>query len=379
MDYYKILGLEKWASETEIKKAYRKLAHMYHPDKNKWNKELEKKFKEISEAYETLSDPQKKSNYDQYGSASWNPFWWWGSGGWGFWGWGWNMHFDMDDIFSSFFWWSSWYWWGSQRKNRSGPRRGNDLETSISISFEQSIKWIHREIRITKSEYCSSCSWKWSKNPSDVSSCQSCHWSGQVTSVQRTPLWNIQMQQTCPSCWGQWETIKNPCHSCSWNWVERKTSEIKIKIPAWIYDWAQLRLKWKWDAWVKWWEYGDLFVHISIWKSRDFERRNSDIYSALSIHVLQAILWDKVKVKTIYWEVEVNIPAWTQNWKVLRLKDYWMPILNKDWEKWDMYLTISIEIPEKISDKEKELYLEIAKKSWLKNIKPEDSRIFWIF
>ncbi len=378
MDYYKTLGVEKWVSESELKKAYRKLAQKYHPDKNKGDRESEKKFKEISEAYEILSDPQKKSNYDQYGSAWWSPFWAWGWA-WGFWGWWQSVNFDMDDIFSSFFWWSSWFWWGASRQGRSWPRRGNDLETSISITFEQSIKWINKEIRITKQEHCTNCSWKWSKNPNDINTCASCHWSGQVTSVQRTPLWNIQMQQTCPSCSWQWESIKNPCGSCSWHWVERKTSEIKVKIPEWIYDGAQLRLKWKWDAWAKWWEYWDLFVHISIWKSRDFERRNSDIYSDLSIAVVQAVLWDKIKVKTIYWDVELNVPAWTQNWKILRLKTYWMPILNKPWEKWDMYITINIKIPEKISDSEKELYMEIAKKSWLKDIKPEDSKLFWIF
>ena len=381
MDYYKILGVEKWATETEIKKAYRHLAHKYHPDKNKWDKELEKKFKEISEAYETLSDPQKKSNYDRFWTASWSPFWGaWSSWGFsGFWGQSWEMHFDMDDIFSSFFWWSWWYWWGWKKRSNSGPRQGNDLETTININFDQIIKGVNKEIRITKYELCDTCVWKWSKNPNDVKSCGTCNWSWQVLSVQRTPLWNIQIQQVCPECKWEWEIIKNQCSDCTWTWRVRKTSEIKVNIPIWIFDWASMRLKWKWDAWIKWWEFWDLFVRVGVWKSRDFHRDWNDIHWETNVHVIQAILGDKIKVKTIYWEVELKIPAWTQCNKVLRLKGYWTPLLNKQEEKWDMYIKINVQVPEKVSDKEKKQYMEIADEAWLKSIEPEDKKLFGIF
>jgi molecular chaperone DnaJ len=379
MSYYDILWVSKDASEAEIKKAYRKLSRENHPDLNKWDKAKEEKFKEISEAYETLSDSQKKSNYDQFWSSDWNPFWWWGGWywwwgfGWGFWWWGWV---DVEDIFSSFFWWwqsrSSWRkkWW---------PQKWSDLEVNISITFEQAIKWIEKELNVSKYELCDLCNWRWAKNPSDVQTCWTCWWAWQVVWQQRTPFWNIQMQQTCPSCNWEGQTIKNKCDKCYWEWRVQKNVSIKVKVPAWIYNWATLKLAWKWEAWIKWWEYWNLFVNVSVWDSRDFERDWDDIYADKKVHVLQAILWDTVKVKTIYWDLDLKIPAWTQDWKIFRIKEYWMPKLNRDWEKWNMYLKIKLQVPEKLSDKEKELYEGIAKESslWIKW--EEKSKLFGIF
>ena len=127
----------------------------------------------------------------------------------------------------------------------------------------------------------------------------------------------------------------------------KKNVSIKVKVPAWIYNWATLRLTWKWEAWVKWWEYWNLFVNVSVWDSRDFERDWDDIYADKKVHVLQAILWDTVKVKTIYCDLDLKIPAWTQDWKIFSIKEYWMPKLNRDWEKWNMYLKIKLQVPEK--------------------------------
>ena len=374
MDYYKILGVEKWSSDSDIKKAYRRLAQKYHPDKNPWDKKAEAKFKEVSEAYEVLWDPQKKSNYDQFWSAQWSPFWgwWWYWSYWWFQWWG----IDMDDIFSSFFWW---WFSGGQQQRRWWPQRWNDLETAVHVTFEQSIKWANKEIRIEKHDKCSTCSWAWSKNPWDTQTCTSCHWSWHVSKVQRTPLWNIQMQQTCWECKWEWIKIKNPCWDCWWSWRVRQVTELKIKIPEWITDGTTLRMRWKGDAWAKGWEAWDLFVNVSVWRSHEFDRDWNDIHKTIDVHLVQAVLWDKVKINTIYGEVEIKVPAWTQNWKILRLKEYWMPKLNKPWEKWNMFININVKIPDKLSSKEKELYMNIAKEAWHKDIQPEDKKLFWLF
>lgn len=371
MSHYETLWVQKNASESEIKKAYRKLAAKYHPDRNAWNKEAEEKFKEVSNAYEVLSDPQKKWNYDNYWSAEGSPFWWgWG----GFWGGGyWSWWVDMEDIFSQFFW--GWGWW---RQRQSWPKRGWDLETTITLTFEQSIKWMLKELNISKNSTCGSCNWVWAKNPNDIQTCWHCHWTGQIAKVQRTPLWNIQMQQTCPQCQWEWKIVKNKCWECYWEWRTEKQVSLKVKIPAWIYDWATIKLSWKWEAWAKWWPSWDLYVNIAIWKSRDFERDWDDLHTEINIHSIQAILWDIIKVKTIYWDVDLKIPAWTQFWKLFRIKEYGMPKLNSE-AKWNLYVKIAINIPEKISEKEKKLYEEISKISDL-NIEPQDKKKwFWFF
>lgn len=376
MDYYKVLGLEKWANEVDIKKAYRKLAQKYHPDKNPWDKESEKMFKEISEAYEVLSDPQKRSNYDQFWTAGWAnwPFWWWGFSWFGWW-----VQFDMDDIFSSFFWWAWDFGWWKSRKSKGSSRKWSDLETEVSISFEQSINWIAKEIHINKYEPCKKCSWSWSKNSGWFTNCTKCWWFWHVTSVQRTPLGNIQMQQTCPDCRGEWQIIKDVCTECSWEWRVRVKSEIKVNIPKGIHDWANLRMREKWDAWIRWWPSGDLFINVIVWSSREFVREWNDIHTELKIHVIQAILWDTVQVKTIYGDVEIKVHAGTQYWKNLRLKGYGMPVLNKEWEKGDMYIKIIVDIPTKLNDKERSKYHDLAIEAWLNDIQPEDKKLFGIF
>lgn len=377
MNYYETLWVSKDASESDIKKAYRKLAAKYHPDRNPWDKEAEEQFKKISEAYEVLSDPQKKSNYDQFWSAEWWPFGWW----WFWWWWAWFSWVDVEDIFSQFFWWwFSWWAWfsGWWQRRRSWPRKWSDLETNVNITFEQSIKWMNKELNISKFENCSSCKWVWAKDPNDIQTCGHCHWTWTVTKVQRTPLWNIQMQQTCPNCMWEWQVVKNKCPGCHWEWRVQKNVSIKVKIPAGIYDWATIRLAWKWEAWIKWWEAWDLYVNIRVWKSRDFERDWDDLHSEVSIHAIQAVLWDVVKVKTIYWDIDLKIPSWTQYWKVFRVKEYWMPKLNSE-AKWDLYVKVKIEIPEKISDTEKEMYEKIAKESWLSVDPQEKKKGFWFF
>jgi len=378
MNYYEILWVWKDASWADIKRAYRKLAAKYHPDRNQWDKKAEEKFKEISWAYEILSDPQKKSNYDQFWSAEGSPFWWWWGWWWhwGFWGWGGGV--DMDDIFSQFFWWwGGGFWWGQSRQKR-WPRKWWDLETTIHVTFDQSIKWMTKDLNISKYDSCNTCNWVWAKNAHDVATCGYCHWTGQVSKVQRTPLWNIQMQQTCPHCQWEWQTVKNKCSDCHWEWRAQKNVNIKVKIPAGIYDWATIKLRWKGEAWIKWWGFWDLYVNLSVWKSRDFERDWDDLHSETTIHALQAILWDVVKVKTIYWDLDLKIPAWTQFWKLFRVKEYWMPKLNSE-AKWNLYIKILIHIPEKISDKEKEIYEKVSDISDLKIKSQEKKKWFWFF
>ncbi|MCD5383073.1 molecular chaperone DnaJ [Candidatus Gracilibacteria bacterium] len=382
MNYYDILGVSKDASEAEIKKAYRKLSRENHPDLNKGDKEKEEKFKKISEAYETLSDSQKKANYDQFGSSDGNPF---GGGGFGGGaggaggfggGFGGAGGVDVEDIFSSFF-------GGGQSRyssrRRGGPQKGSDLEVNISITFEQAIKGITKELNISKYEKCYSCAGRGAKNPSDIQTCSTCGGVGQVVGQQRTPFGNIQMQQTCPACYGEGQVVKNKCDKCYGEGRIKENVSLKVKIPAGIYNGATLKLAGKGEAGVKGGGYGNLFVNVAVGESRDFERDGDDIYADKKIHVLQAILGDTVKIKTIWGDLDLKIPAGAQDGKIFRIKEYGMPKLNRNGEKGNMYLKIKLQVPEKLTDKERKMYEDLAKESSL-NVKSEEkNKLFGIF
>jgi molecular chaperone DnaJ len=371
MDPYKILGVEKGASEADIKKAYRRLAMKYHPDKA-GTKEDEKKFKEATQAYEILSDKQKRAQYDQFGATG-GPASGQGFGGYDFSGFQ-NINFDFGgggfgDIFDSFF------GGGARRaKKRQGPLRGNDIEIIVHLTFEESVFGTTKEVEISRYETCEHCKGMGNEPGSKIIECETCHGTGQHVRIQRTPLGQIQTASTCEACNGEGKIPEKKCRECHGEMRVLKNQTIKIKIPAGISDKAAIRLSGKGEAGLKGGVSGDLFAHVSVKPGKEFERDKNDIKTEQSIHLLQAVLGDEIDVKTIHENVKLKIPAGTKSGQAFKLKGYGVPIVGTN-GRGDHYVTVNIDIPTKLSRKERELYEELAKEAGL-NIKPQNKGIF---
>ena len=370
MDLYKILNIEKGASEAEIKKAYRKLALKYHPDKGAGGDE--KKFKEITEAYEVLGDKQKRAQYDQFGSVGSGP----GGAGFGGFDFGGFENFGFDfggsgnsfgDIFDSFF-------GGQQKQRNKGPTRGNDIEMVVHLTFEEAAFGTTKEAEVSRLETCESCKGNGVEPGSKLITCETCKGTGQHVRVQRTPLGQIQTASVCANCQGSGQIPEKKCSNCGGEGRISKNRSVKVKIPAGIHNKAVLRLQEKGEAGMSGGPYGDLFVHISIESSKEFERIENDIQTTQHIHLLQAVLGDEIKVKTIHGDVTLKIPASTESGKIFKIKEYGVQKVGSA-IKGDHYVKIIVDIPKKLSKKEKGLYEELTKESKL-NIKPQNRGIF---
>lgn len=356
MDLYNILWVDKNSSKEEIKKSYRKLAMEYHPDRNNWSTEAEKKFKEINMAYEILSNDEKRRNYDMYWttSSSWNPFWWAG------------VDVDLWDIFESFFW-----WWFSAWKTRKREYRGEDLEYNLNIDLKTSIIWWKETIKFNKKEQCKNCNWDWGFWKK---TCQKCNWRWQVTHATQSIFWMIQQTITCDECWWTWEIFEKVCEDCNWKKRILVKKELEIKIPAWIDDGMVIKMTWEWNDWVwtnaKW----DLFIKFSIendekWLVRDWV----DLHYNLEIDVIQAILWTTKEINIpIIGKRKIEIKPWTDVNSVIKISWDWVKYIDRD-KKWDLFIKIDIKIPKKLGKKERELYEEIA------NEKKLDVNKWWVF
>jgi len=367
VDYYKTLGVEKNASESEIKKAYRKLAQEHHPDTGKGD---EKKFKEATEAYEVLSDKQKRAQYDQFGAAGVGG----GPGGQGFGGFDFNnVNVDFGGNFGDIF--DTFFGGGAQRASRkTGPQKGSDIEMVMQISFEEAIFGVSKEIEISRYETCTSCKGNGAEPGTELQTCETCSGTGQQVRLQRTPFGQIQTASICSTCEGAGRIPEKKCKTCSGEGRILKTSIIKAKIPAGIHDQAVIRLASKGEAGHMGGAYGDLFLHISVAPSKEFERINNDTYSTVHIHVLQAIMGDEIKVKTVHGEAALKIPAGTESGTTLKLKEMGVPKVGTS-NKGDHHVKIIIDIPKKLSSKEKKLYEELITESGL-DISPQSKGIF---
>lgn len=366
MDYYKTLGVEKNASESEIKKAYRKMAQKHHPDTGKGD---EKKFKEAAEAYEVLSDKQKRSQYDQFGSAGTGSSAGPGNfGGFDFK----NVNVDFGgsfgDIFDTFF-------GGGQRGTRkTGPTKGGDIEMVLQISFEEAVFGVSKEIELSVFATCEHCKGIGAEPGTQMQSCEDCSGTGQQIKLQRTPFGQIQTASVCQSCEGAGQIPENKCKNCRGEGRILKTQRIKAKIPAGIHDQAVIRLRGKGEAGLQGGPTGDLFLHISVAPSKDFERIRDDIYTTEHIHVLQAIMGDEITVKTVHGNVKLIVPAGAESGNILKLKNYGVPKVGSS-GKGDHIIKIKIDIPKKLSSKEKKLYDELVKESKL-DINPQNKGFF---
>ena len=355
-DYYDVLGVDKSADATAIKKAYRKLAMKYHPDKNPGDKEAEEKFKEINEAYEVLSDETKRRNYDQFGHEGVNGQGFGGAGGFGGQGFG-----GFDDIFGDIF--GDMFgggFSGGSRQRRRGPERGADIKQRVNISFEEAAFGKKVQVKINRSEECDQCHGSGAKPGTSKKTCPTCHGSGQVQSVQRTPFGNIASTRTCSTCNGEGEVIDSPCSKCHGKGSIRKTKTIEVDIPAGIDNGQMIKLGGQGELGTRGGPRGDLYIEVNVQSHPIFTRDGYDVYLEMPITFAQATLGDKIQVPTLDGKVEYEVPEGTQTGTVFRLKGKGIPKLKSN-VRGDQYVKVTVEIPKKLNEKQKELVREFAK------------------
>ncbi len=353
-DYYEVLGVQKGASADEIKKAYRKEAKKYHPDLHPGDKECEAKFKEVNEAYEVLSDDDKKSRYDQFGHAGVDPNFGAGGGGYGAGGFG--GFGDFGDIFENIFGggFGSGFGGGSRR---NGPRRGGDIRKTIEISFLEAAFGCKKTIDIDKVEDCETCHGSGAKEGTSPATCGRCGGSGQVTTQTRTPFGYMRNVTTCPECNGTGKVIKEPCEACRGNGKVRKRRTIEIEIPQGIDDGQTMQISGGGDAGERGGQKGDLLVTIRIKKHEIYRRDGFDVYVTMPITFAQAALGATIKVPTISGLVEYDIPEETQTGMVFRLRGKGIPHIRGK-GRGDQFVTVEVETPKNLSAKQQELLRE---------------------
>lgn len=351
-DYYEVLGVDKSAGPDEIKRAYRKLAKKYHPDVNK-APDAEEKFKEVQEAYEVLSDDDKKAAYDRYGHAAFDQ----NAGGFGGGGFSGGFGFedvDLGDIFGSFFGGGS----TRTRQRDSGPQRGEDRFVQLDIDFMEAIRGKTTELKINYDEQCPNCHGSGANSPNDVETCSRCGGSGSVRTQQRSPFGTFVQQTTCPDCKGTGKKIKVICPHCKGRGFVNKNSTFSLNIPAGINTHQQLRVPGKGYRGTNGGENGDLYVEIYVKPHSHFSRRGDDIYLTVPISAVDAALGCKVDVPTVYGDVTMTIPEGTQHGTTLRLRGKGVKNWRSD-KQGDQFVQIEIKVPKKLSKQERDLYQKL--------------------
>ena len=355
-DYYDVLGVDKGASEKEIKKAYRKLAREYHPDVSDDPQSTEK-FKEISEAYAVLSDADKKQRYDRYGHAGMDGFSqedifrnanfediFQGFGGGGF---------NVEDIFEMF------GFGGGRSSRRHGPQRGSDISTEIKITLEEAASGVEKEITIRHDIYCPRCNGERAEPGSNSKTCEVCGGTGQVKQINRTILGQMVNIQPCRECNGTGKIIEEPCHECHGKGTVKENKTISISIPAGVETGNRLRVSGEGNAGDLNGGYGDLYVNIRVKPNKKFERDGSNLYYEKQISFVEASLGANVEVPTIKGNIELKIPAGTQSGTVFRVREQGMPIMNRD-RKGNLFVTVMVVVPQKLNKKQQKLLREFA-------------------
>ena len=366
-DYYEILGVEKNASKDEIKSAFRRKARTLHPDVNK-APDAEEKFKELGKAYETLMDDNKRATYDRYGEDglqnagfdTGGPF----AGGFG----------DLNDIFNSFFGGMGGFGFGG-RPDPNAPVEGDDLRLDIEVDFEQAVFGTDKEIKFDHLETCTSCGGTGAEKGSQPVTCPTCHGSGQVQQVTRTPLGSFAQIVTCPDCHGKGKKISNPCKACKGHGKIEKEKKINIKIPAGVDNMSKIRVSGEGDAGTNGGRAGDLFVVLHVKPSEYFKRDGNDVYSRLDISPAQAALGDDVVVKTLDGEQKITVHAGVQSGNSIKIKNAGVPFISRPSQRGDHIVVVSVKTPVKLSDEEKTLYRKLYEIQNNKKEKAQQSSI----
>lgn len=348
-DYYEILGVSRDASESDIKKGYRRLAKKYHPDANPDNKEAEAKFKEATEAYEVLSNSEKRAQYDQFGHAAFEQGGGPGAGGFGF---------DMDDLFGGAF--SDLFGGGGTRRRRNGPIRGADIRQPVSLTFEEAAFGVEKDVTVNSFDSCGTCDGSGAKKGTKPETCTRCNGTGQINTVQNTLFGAMQSVQTCNVCHGEGTTIKDKCGTCSGTGKVRSRKNISVTFPAGIDHGQTLRVSGKGDAGSKGGPAGDLLLAVYVEKHPIFERQDNDVYCKIPITFVQATLGTELSVPTLDGSVKLTIPEGTQTGSVFRLQNKGIPHIRNKKNRGAQYIEVYIEVPKDLNEKQKDLLREFA-------------------
>ena len=352
-DYYEVLGIKKGATDAEIKKAYRKMAQKYHPDMNPGDKEAEAKFKEVNEANEVLSDPDKRARYDQYGFAgvdpNFNPGFSGGSGFGGFGGGGFGgFDFDLGGIFNDFF------GGGGTQQRRNAPQRGEDIVSKVTITFEEAAFGVEKEIEVARIEDCQACHGSGCAEGASPETCPDCHGTGSVRTSRQTPLGAFVQTSTCPRCNGRGKIIKNPCSTCKGKGKVRHNKKITVKIPAGIDMGQSVRIRGEGHAGSNGGPAGDLLVAVTIKPHALFTRDGANLRCQIPISFTQAALGAEIEVPTLDGKVRYTVPEGTQSGTTFRLKGKGMPYVGYK-TRGDLYVTAVVQTPTNLTAEQKEL------------------------
>lgn len=365
-DYYEVLGVSKDASADDLKKAYRKLAKQYHPDMNPGDKTAEGKFKEVSEAYEMLSDTSKRQRYDQFGHAGVDPSYGGGAGG-GFGG------FDVGDIFESFFGGGFGGFGGSSRtRNPNGPIRGNDISVTLTLEFMEAAKGCKQQITLQRLEKCDTCAGTGAKKGSTPETCGECGGTGQVHVQQRTPIGVIQTTRTCSKCSGKGKVIKEPCADCRGIGRVRNSRTLEVSVPAGIDNGQTFVLRGQGDQGMNGGPAGDVNITVRLRPDPLFERDGFDVWCDIPITFSQAVLGDEIVVPTIDGRVKYDVPEGTQSGTVFRLRNKGIPYVNGR-GRGDQYVKVNLEVPRNLTGKQKDALKKFEELSTDKNYEKRKS------
>lgn len=351
-DYYEVLGVGKDATEQEIKKAYRRLARQFHPDVNKDDPDAEAKFKEVSEAYQVLSDPEARARYDQYGHAAFDrtagggggfdPF---GAGGFG------GGFGGFEDIFDMFF--------GGERRRPAGPRQGADLRYDMEISFEEAAFGVETEIEIPRTEVCPHCRGNQAEPGTPIRPCPQCGGTGELRQARETPFGRFVNVQPCGRCRGEGKVVETPCKECRGAGAVHRRRKIKVKIPAGVDDGFRVRLAGEGEAGERGGPPGDLYVFISVRPHEIFTRHGNDIACEIPISFTQAALGDEIEVPTLSGRAKLKVPEGTQSGTRFRLRGHGVQDA-RGYGKGDQYVTVRVVTPTRLSARQRELLKEFA-------------------
>ena len=343
-DYYEVLGVEKGASDDELKKAYRKLAKKYHPDTNPGDKSAEDKFKEASEAYAVLSDAQKRQQYDQFGHSAFNGAG--GAGGFDF------SDFDMGDIFGDFF---GDIFGGRSRRANNGPMQGANLRTSVRITFEEAVFGTEKELDLNLKDECNTCHGSGAKDGVAPETCSKCGGKGQVVYTQQSLFGMVRNVQTCPDCRGTGKIIKEKCSDCYGSGYITSRKKIEVGIPAGIDNGQSVRIRGKGEPGTNGGPRGDLLVEVNVSRHPIFQRKGFDIYSTAPISYATAALGGDVRINTVDGDVIYTVKPGTQTDTKVRLREKGVPSLRNKNIRGNHYVTLVVQVPTSLNSEQKEL------------------------
>ncbi len=353
-DYYEVLGVKKGASEDELKKAYRKLAKENHPDLHPGDKECEARFKEINEAYEVLSDPDKRAKYDQFGHAAFDPSQGFGGGGFG----GFEGFGGFGDIFSDIFG-GGFGFGGGGGRNPNAPRKGDNLRATVNIKFEEAAFGVKKDVFVAKIEQCPDCKGTGCAEGTTAEICPDCKGSGTVMSTKRTPFGMVQSSEQCPKCKGRGKIIHSPCKTCRGIGSVRRQHKVSVSIPAGIDDGQTISLKGQGNAGLNGGPAGDLLITVLVQPHARFERDGASILLEQEVSFSQAALGAEIEVPTLDGKVKLNIPEGTQTGTTFRLKGKGVPFL-RNGGRGDQFVTVKVTVPRGMSSAQKDALRQYA-------------------